>query len=387
MTVGTSRGIIEQYFAGDANNRVRVKRIFGNFWQLFYSMCGASSPCELIALQFGDGGTAGPDIDPILHPDFGEGAFFVVRFKKTGESGTSTLRQHSIYLLGQFFGNGTNGGTLGAPAAGVDGGNTTIGIQTVTATNLAGADTNPWTGTSLKDGSDTKGATPGVGPVWDAGAGNVYVQPRANAPGGPGATARQYVSRLFAQSDANSGVPATWAKAHFFADDDTFKSAVDYFSSDAYDITVSGLVTPRSGILPPVTQSIYFRGNPDTDVDRVEGVLCRVTGSTWQIMDFCNYVPHWTLQPFQPNVQADPADYEDFPVIVRCNESPYYGYLGIADTMRYASNRTQMSLNTPMTTIHLGADLTLNNHRWLLPWDGVTDPGSGLTVSGTMFAI
>lgn len=389
MTVGTSRGLIEQYFTGEATTHERMQKVFNNVWRFFYSMCGSAKPLELIALQFGTGGTADPGADPIAVPTFGQDAFFVVRYKKTGESGTLTKRTHSIYLLVQNANVGVGSGN-GAPAVGIYGDQTSICFQTaigVAGGILVGMDSNPWTGTTNKDGTDTKGATPKTGPVWNVVGGQVFVFPRSNNPGGAFNTDKQFMGVFMAEVYAYS-VPPAFSRFHITSDDDCFQTAMTWSADDNYQVIVSGIVTPRTNITPIVPQWIYFAGTPNNEVDRSEGILARDGASSWRVMNFCNSILPWTQQPFQPNNQADVLpDYEDFPLVLRCNEYPYYGYIGIANTMRYCSNRTQMSLSTDKLTIHLGADQVLNNYRWLLPWDGVTAPGSGTTQWGIAFAI
>lgn len=161
------------------------------FTSLFKFLNGplrSSSYVELVALQTGSAQTGvpasqmGTNYHDKINP-FGENAFACFRWRSgsTPFGGPSTRRAHDYYMLLQWSYNTTFGNAPGNPGRCYGG---TFGVGISIAWREDGG--NPWGGTTMANGNDSKGST-----VWVSGASVVHSFPRSNNPGGTHSTLKE----------------------------------------------------------------------------------------------------------------------------------------------------------------------------------------------------
>jgi hypothetical protein len=189
---------------------------------------------ELVALQFGNGGSG-----TASSPVFGDRAFAVFRWKKTGEVGITTTRTHSLYMLIQYTADGNISGTEGPGAISNNPSPTTcmIGVAFAVGDN-SGTDTSPWGGGTLADGTDVKSS-----PVW-TGPSFMALYPRANAGDGTAPDKREMCSVII--HPGGVGAPAT--RAHMVFDEDNIAFFVSPDDNGMYDMAAFVRSSPRTAI-------------------------------------------------------------------------------------------------------------------------------------------
>lgn len=91
---------------------------------------------------------------------------------------------------------------------------------------------------------------------------------------------------------------------------------------------------------------------------------------------------------YQPNPQrpASTLDAQRVRVSVRdTNGGNTYGYLGyVADTMRLVYNIATHTTTVALDFVYIGNSTTATL-KWRVPWNGITVPGSGVTLAGVAF--
>ena len=65
-------------------------------------------------------------------------------------------------------------------------------------------------------------------------------------------------------------------------------------------------------------------------------------------------------------------------------EAPYFGTLGTIGFFKYVVNVETHMLTPDLRNVVLGTGV-VNDIKMLVPWDGVTVPGTGISRSGVVF--
>jgi hypothetical protein len=338
---------------------------------------------ELVSLQWGTAGT-GMQLSDEGTANPGLNSFYVFRFLP------SPQRTWSWYILVQWSYGATFGNAPGNPGlANNDNGtasNGTIGVACAIALTSLGADANPWAGTVLGDGTDTKAAT-----VWAAPAlGSLYVFPRSNNPGGAHNTNKENTTPYV-------WTPATAEKRYsFFADRDNLIIT----GSNAYDTVIwlyQGIYVPLEGLTPtvPFVQIGYHDNFLDpsvicgtiTGASKGGGIFSPIDNSVRTVI-YSSTGEDDTYKN-QPNRQFSNRTQVENPIPVYIYESTtidsYQGCLGFLDPIiKQTYGVPNHSTLDSKTRIILGYN-SVNARKVTLPWDGVTIPLSNYTKSGVNY--
>lgn len=383
----TTKGQIDIY-ASQATWEERVKHIFTQMYARLYN-ASVTGLLELVALQFGSGGsgTAGS-------PVFGDRAFAVFRWKKSGEVGITTTRDHSFYLLIQYSADNTITGVEG-PGAIENNTNLARCMLGVAAAmgDTAATDASPWMGTTLADGTDTKGS-----PVWGS-ATDLFAYPRANAGDGSASNKRE-LARLIAR---NGGAGAVSTRAHMVFDEDNIAFFVSPDDNGLYDMVAFVRSSPRAAIasglpVPPMTmvqnrQGVVFAGAlyPPTgnhyDTNYNGGTLGRTGALTFDTVCTQLAVGPFLDTNWEPNKQMEPNVYEEAPIEYAVNDTDgRNGRMGnLGPFLRVCSNVASHSTNSVRDRAVFAPTATSTDWRWVVPWDGATDPGVSVVPDGIAF--
>lgn len=388
-------GVLDCYFAAGSTNNL------GNeYVTLFNFLTG--SQAQSLGIQriaYNTGSAAG-----------GTGIDYVGTANQTGKNAWSvwcwTSASNPFYLMLQTtFGAvafGTSPGNPGVANAATDTGVIAAAFA-IMGSGITGS-SGPWNGTTNNNGGDTKGAI-----VWKTGStGNIendklYVFPRSNSGGGTHQALRQNMIPISTlNSTANT-------RTHFMCDENNFCFVFDSASADGlYGVVYFGKYSARSGstAIPYVMITHNDAYNAHTFAVQNYGTTTGGSYTTGEGGICVPKYPNGTLEPSamsgtcipyvsvmeeffllqQPNLLFYPtAMYDEVPFQLSWNETPYYaGYAGALDWIRQvhtaiANNDT----NTDKTRAYFGSIAA--NRKVSVPWDGVTTPGVGLSVTGSIF--
>lgn len=382
-----TKGQIDIY-ASQATWQNRVKHIFTQMYTRLYT-ASVTGMLELVALQFGNGGsgTAGS-------PVFGDRAFAVFRWKKTGEVGITTTRTHSLYMLIQYTADGNISGAEGPGAICNNPSLFTcmIGVAFAIGDN-SGTDASPWGGGTLADGTDVKSS-----PVW-TGPSFMARYPRANAGDGTATDKREMC--IVIVHTGGAGAPAT--RAHMVFDEDNIAFFVSPDDNGMYGMAAFVRSSPRSAIasgLPvpamtmlrqnngmPFAGALYPPTNNHFDTNYNGGTLGRVGAMNFDVVCTQLGVGPFIDTNWEPNKQLEPNAYEEAPIEYAVNDTDgRNGRMGnLGDFLRVCANVSTHSTNSGRTRAVLGSTLGVGDWRWVVPWDGSTDPGVSTAPNGIAF--
>ncbi len=343
----------------------------------------------------------------------GEGAFFVVRWKRVGESGTATTRTHSYYLLFQWtraaagapggFGSGYSLPAAALPLlwarwegfSGTDdvGSFSIVGCTMAIGDDGAGADLSPWNGTHNADGADTKGT-----PVW-ANAGDVVVFPRCNGPAGECATNRQALVTLWPANYNSTGDARLPTRMHIVFDDDHVAFFQDGSDSGNHWTSLFGPYTPARGltIAAPFAMMLTYQrfatyGNSNTG--RSSGWQAGATQADLSLG--CRGMSNDAIwdgylgATHQPTRQTTPPTNACYPFQLSVAEdSVCGGEIGYIDTPLCAetSRCSNFEMNAGSTRIVLGFTGDFASPKCITVWDGTSVYGASPTRAGTWFSV
>jgi hypothetical protein len=394
----TVHGVIEMY--DTAAITARVNFFFTAIYSKLYEYCDqnplngpGTMPLELIAANRGSGGTG--DLD--APPSFGDGAFAVFRWKKSGETGITTTRTHSIYLLIQYAGSGAISTVAPAFIFSNPGYTQCVGIAVAMGDDGAGNDTSPWTGTTnassgaVAAANDTKGATPGTGPVWDAT--KRYVLPRSNAADGPRASDTADMIPIFTNIDGYSAQ----TRCHMVFDENNFAAVTSWVDNGKYMFSGFFTGTPDTGIDLPVPQvsmifnqveaalasTAYPNYNPYNSTQN-GGTLGLIDVGPPRSFDSVNlYIgaPPYQDSPYQPNKQLSPISYNAGPWTTAVSDTDgLNGRTGVLGSFLLGTSKVLThSTNVGLTLAVFQIVTDPNYPSVVLPWDGATTPGLNIT--------
>jgi len=371
---GTIRGLIEQNISNVGVSRIeRASVIFTNLYNLFVSHPGVT----IVALSYGSGGT-GTDYYDGAAP-FGDNAFFVARMEPNAG------RAWPYYIFVKVGGTLTSAALTGLNLASTGGGVPAAGAGAVlfqTAVGIGG-DLNPWNGTTNADGSDTHPAQ-----IWKipVGGSNVIVLPSRNRGGGADGVNKNSAHEIYY---FHSGMSDSSHRYHFLMDDDNFIVAYNLGNPNYYQTAFILAFEPNPNIsvypTPLLELSISLSGsfNPN-GFDRQGGLANPNTSD----MVRQSLEVEWNNPPgfsasFQPNVLAGGA-FDAYPYSCWSGTSGLMGLAGHSDfigtVMGIPTHGTDLAMNWTV----IGSPNT-GDSKLVVPWDGATLPGSGLTREGIAF--
>jgi len=349
----------------------------------------------------------------------GEGAFFVVRWKRTGEGGTATTRTHSYYMLFQWTraaagvpGGGGSGYTLPAKAlplrwarweiigSGDDvSAFSLVGCTMAMGDNGAGTDLSPWAGSTNADGTDHKGSVAdGAHPVWEN-AGNVVVFPRCNGPLGECKTNRHALVPLYAKPHAQTGGAKLPVRMEVRFDDDHCLILNDSADSGAFWSALFGPYTPARGltiaapfVMMMTDQRFMSFGNSNTARNsRWQAGLTQADLTLGCRGMSCDAIWDGYLGAYhQPTKQTTPQTNSCYPLQLSSYEdSVCNGEVGYIDTpiCVETSRCTNIESNTLNTRIVIGWTNDFASTKILTVWDGTSTFGASPTRDGKWFSV
>lgn len=308
----------------------------------------------------------------------GENAFGVWRWDKPNGS--------KIYILMQWGYSSNIGPAPGNPAVAAPAG----GVALQFAMRTDGG--NPWNGGTGNLGADTKNGTN----VWVDGGSTLLVWPRANGPGGNGATIRQYMSGVNYTSFVGS-------RLHVMMDSDALWWAVDLSGNGGYDtVMYFGPYVPHSQIVlaDPTAALVHLHVSNFDNIDWATSyAIGTTTGSTSaeggavvHTADGVRSFKTTFLAGLNGAIQAPnpyTSGYDVHDIYLRMEDavSPVKnGLFGRIDPAMLAliPGIATHDTNVGKTRVALGSTGATFYKFWL-PWNGVTVPGTGGSNTGIQF--
>lgn len=378
MGSGTVSGSIDHYIAQLANNG--NQELFTNIFRFFNGPLRSGSYCDLHALHTGSTNPTalGADYHDESTP-FGNNAFAVFRFPSGSIKGTQSKRSSDMYVLIQWADTATFGASPGDP--GLRDGSTNDGVAWQVALRDDGGD--PWTGTTLADGNDRKGATAGVGPVWTGGSSTVRVLPRSNNSGGTHNTDKQNCLNIQDQITNPT-------RYYFFADRDNICIFVDTSDNQGMnEMVMIGVYDPIPGLsgtisnpvfmlhdyLLPINAAVLYGSTTGNNASTDGGIIPAVSSSGVEVRGL--YVDRYTsLQAatFQPNTQYVPTVFDEFKLPIYVNDTDR-GMLGYVDFFNEIFGASELDVYSD------GSKIVMN--QMAIPWvSGTLVPPQGTNREG-----
>ena len=277
----------------------------------------------------------------------------------------------------------------------------TNGLGSVNTLSLAvafrGDGTNPWNGTMNDNGADTKGAI-----VWQTGsAGDItgstlYVFPRANSGNGTAAATRQLNADIITPN--TNGIH----RSNLIVDENNFLFVNDLSNDGVYGFTYFGKYTPRSGSNAPpyvmlnqpsengaaaTPREGQTWGNTTFNTTADGGIASPAASSVTSGTIGCiiGWLDEIFTTTYQPNLSTNPTSYDNQPIHLWFSEAPYFGYAGSIEFINVVYNVLTHDTSTDLSKCVFGGLTTAAAHKLLVPWNGVTIPGSGASNTGSIF--
>jgi hypothetical protein len=373
---GTVRGSIEHFIT--TTTEAGTRDIFVSIVRFF----DAHPQMVRIASQAGAGfvGTASLAL-PGYSGDAdrsGDNAFGVWRWTQVGGA--------VVYILVQWAYNSSLGTSPGNPAVGQE----SYGVAWQFALRIDGL--SPWNGGTANAGADAKNGTN----VWVPGPSTLLVWPRANGPGGAGATVRQYLS-IVSAFPSSAGT-----RFHILSDNDALWAAIDVNGTGGYDnLHYFGPFMARSGVTLTANaafaqfslSSMETADIPGTTLlGTTTGISSKEGGASVIAADGVRSYKLASLaglnDPLQsPNGYVSAWDIHDLFLRMEDATSPTrFGTFGKIDPLMLSMvpRFTTHDTNVGKTKACLGST-ALATYKFLFPWDGVTTPGTGVSLTGVQF--
>lgn len=388
---GTVRGKIECWSSTqDAGNN--TQEVF-KAWFDFMEALDTAGVVTRVALQYGSGGT-GTDYHDGANP-FGPNAFALYRWPSNGG------RPEDVYLLGQWSDGSTNFGASPGDPGLINAGTGSSGGELAFAWACAfesdgTTPANPWTGSTVNDGTDRKGATPGTGPVWEAPVGGtVSVWPRSNT-GGTHThdTDKENMVGLLVLGSSETGA----YRYGFIADNDNFFAYVDVDRNETFAWCWFGPITPRTGFSPLYSLSMvkdegpldiaFQYGDTDGNDSTEQGGFYNPNTGDMEASVFTSLTDIMT-ELVQPSELGSSARFEEFPIYLYLNTglTDRKGTIGTVNPFLKVVGQTKSTDAAPdLSRITLGGNfLSSTQFNITVPWDGTTNPRSNFTRAGVSF--
>jgi hypothetical protein len=381
---GTIRGRIECFNNAGIVSSSEGRNAFKNIYEHYNNHPLAT----LVALNYGGG--SGTDYHDGGNP-WGEGnAFFVFKMA------ASSLRTWSYYVLFQLAGNSAFGSAPGNPGLcnGTTQSTSFMDIGCAVAIGVGG-DEDPWNGTSVGDGTDTKGT-----PVWVAPSGGsaVYVLPRSNNPTGTHATNKENTMEIFDTSIyLRAAVESN--RYHIVGDDDHLLILMDEDDNNTYSAFLIDVFSPNPDLTLthpmvmlrdnslPYNPASNFGSQAGSDAARDGGVI--VAGADVAkdpVVGVMGDSPDVLAAANEPNTfkSSNVFDVLSWQLRGGGTGGEPVGFLGYTNFMREAHDMNTHDENSTRRLVAFG-DAVLASRKLVVDWDGTTVPKSGVTKEGVTF--
>jgi hypothetical protein len=359
------------------------QELFTSLFRFFNGPLRSGSYCDLHALHTGS--TTPTALGTDYHDEntpFGNNAFAVFKFPSGTISGTVSKRASDMYVLIQWADTATFGASPGNP--GLRDGGTNDGVGWQCALRDDGGD--PWTGTTLANGDDRKGATPGTGPVWTAGGSTVRVLPRSNNTGGTHNTNKENCINIQDQTTNPT-------RYYFFADRDNILIYVDISDNQGMnEMCMIGVYDPipgLSGTIPnpvfmmhdytlPLAVNTVFGSTAGNNTTTEGGIIPAVSSSGVEVRGFeiDRYASVQTTTQ-QPNLQYTPTVFDEFRLPLFLDDTDK-GMLGYVDFWNEIFGSSQLNIYSDGSKIIM--------YQMGVPWvSGTLVPPQGSDRAGRFF--
>jgi hypothetical protein len=370
---------IEQRLDGTQDSRIAAHAAFKNLVDFLDAHTGTTR----VAHGYGSGSVGSPGSD---HWDganpYGTGAFAVYRFD------TNAGRTFPWYL---FVGMGPDPDDSDSMTEWRHDGTTnssTYGMVVLSAAVGIGGDENPWGGSENNDGTDTiPSPTTDLWVAPGGGGTNVKVIPASNSSSGSGGAEDQNeVMSLFYEQSSTDDI---W-RAHYFSDDDVFFACkASEQDPGRHSMVAFGWVENVNPNLSHPNPVFGYRNSGgtinsnDLDAQDYDGGVTHSDDAevNWPASEIILQVPSWTsVRGYIPNQQTNARAIVPIDVITDTpGERCYVGTIG--DMIRMTRGPAPVN-NSDLSQVVLGDDSGNEYWQWVLPWDGTTPFGSGLTREG-----
>lgn len=372
---GTPTGWINGYFRPSYTASQRGQVVFKNIYEVML----AHPTAEIISLFYGSDGTVGDGNGTGYYWQTGSfrgGAFFVVKMPANAN------RDFDYYVLVQLVGTVAVTGN-GLPLQ-VNGANAILGGLSFAAACVSGSVENPWNGTMNNNGTDAKGS-----PVWDVGVGEALVLPASNGRGGTDFTNKENtVNPILSSGPSN---------IQFVCDDDNIAllSTTQNFAQFNYGIYIGPYKTNAA---VPVTNNLLLYGSIGSLFANNAFLTELVAGIIVTKHDSTNIVSNLSVG-VDSNVFSSGGSYAympnrlfgfnpTYPINVYSYSTGSIGHVGIFGHdngfCEFTYNKRTDTTNEDKTRAYFGSE-GQSLSKLSIPWDGVTVPGNGFSISGSFF--
>lgn len=382
---GTLRGVVD-IKTSQTNEYRNTADVFKAFFDAFEAHPGMTR----IALQYGSGGT-GTDRWDGANP-FGANAFAVWRVDTNGgRAWPWYFTMHSSCAGGVQTGWGLAPGDPLASEQSTASSTAYLGFQAAIG---IGGDENPWNGTTVNDGTDSRGgsaANPGgtdaSGAVWRVPAGggtNLLVFPRSNNSGGVYDAVKEDMCVLI-----NAGA-ASAVRCHLVMDDDSLYMYWDYGDiGSGYTFLAMGIFDTHPGVTtwdrPFMQWASRNAFSEAAATERSGGVSVPDSSELAPVMKVAFNARKFHAANEQPNAVFSPPEYDLTPLDILMADASRKGFAGTTqDVFQVCYDVPRNSSNAAKTFGVLGSS-TVGNLKAAYKWTGVAEPGATSTREGAAF--
>ena len=373
---GTIVGSLDHQFQNATQAMIRDH--FVALYNFFNTQMVGAGHCTKIASQFGLA-ASGFDFTGDPNPA-GENAFAVFRFVNTATPFDVLIQWAQASAWGATPGDP---GRMHATA-------TIDGIGCAAALREDGS--SPWAGSTVADGTDTKGAT-----VWTPGGSVLHMLNRSNAPGGSFATNRENTEILLFN---NTSWPS---HMHIIGDADGFFHISNKNVTDTYHATYIGKYVAAAGVTVPFpyvhvtnmgngTGGYWTAGQYGTAAGTATlnegGILSTPITDDTMFMGLSTSYP-WISTSYQPNQLRATASLEQGKIALFKLEGGTSGKRGLTGfipeaIVGHVFNVANNETNAAGTRAYV-AEAPTGTSKFSFHWDGGSPPGALLTRNGRQF--
>lgn len=396
---GTVHGVIDCYSSQASHCDYNLQELFVTLRNKFQ----ASARHTMVAHYYGDvggnipaGSGRGLSYWDGASPT-GRNAWFVVRFNNAS----------TPYELLFQYQDGSSETIQGGTIDNISSNGTTarIGVIMATAKTSGGAWNTAWAGSTNNNGADTKATA-----WWAApGGGRLYPFPRGNARGGGYNTNKNNMALVYSVGATAS----TTQRYNILFDDDNWCVMVDEGANGGWFMSAGGVYVPRSDLVvdQPLIMLTHTAGTADGPLPYISGSTVygpAAAGSTTinggiRVSDnlvgvggagvgvdvhglVLDELTHFLLNANQqPNKAFATPSLDMLPLFVGAFEAAgAYGYAGTWDWIRTGANANNGDTSTDRTRAFFGTT-TMANRKWVVPWDGASNPYTVANRAGVSF--
>ena len=232
--------------------------------------------------------------------------------------------------------------------------------------------------------------------MWVPNGGTLVVWPRANGVDGAGATTKHWMCQVAMYSSGNP------QRLHVMTDDDAMWVMFDQTNVGGYyNVFFFGPYTARTGVTPTTNFNLamyegYSKSGTAASWTTGAGTTSGTTADEGGIVIdaangpktfFWSSVQALDSALMQPNLVVGESDRLDvFLRVADASVPSQYGLVGKIDPslLAFVSNVPTLTTNAAKTVAVFGSS-NVSHTKYLVPWDGVTVPGSGPALAGVQF--